>query len=359
MDMVTGILFVIGFFLLVGGAELLVRGASSLAVTAGITPLVVGLTVVAYGTSAPELAVGVQSALTGSADIALGNVIGSNIANVLFILGLSSLVTPLVVSRQIVRQEVPFMIALSLLVLLMGWDGVISRLDGTILVLGGIVYSVYIIQVSRQESKANQTVGGDDLPAPVSGIKAILLQLALVATGLCLLILGANWLVNGAVVLAHYFGLSELIIGLTIIAVGTSLPEAATSIIATMRGQRDIVVGNAIGSNIFNILLVLGSTAMVAPQGIEIAPSALYFDIPIMIAVAFACLPIFFTDYSIDRWEGALFLAYYIAYIIYLILNASYHDLVPLFDTVMLLFVIPITVITIGLSVRQAIKTHH
>ncbi len=360
MDNITLILFIFGFVLLISGAETLVRGASRLAVAAGISPLVVGLTVVAYGTSAPELAVTVQASFAGQTDIAIGNVVGSNIANILLILGISASVIPLAVSRQLIRWDIPVMISLSILMLLMGLDGKISRLDGIILFTGAVAYTVLAIRQSRQETLAIITKS-TDLPATAtSKIKPqqVLYQLALIVIGLGLLVLGSRWLVNGAVAVARLLGASELIIGLTIVAVGTSLPEIATSIAAGIRGERDIAVGNAVGSNIFNILLVLGLCSIVAPNGVDVSIPALHFDIPVMIAVSIVCLPIFFTGYEIARWEGFLFLGYYLAYVVYLLLNATHHRALPAFSMIMLTFVVPITGITLLGLVIRAIRTN-
>ncbi|MCB0168283.1 MAG: calcium/sodium antiporter [Anaerolineae bacterium] len=356
MSLVTLTFFVAGFVLLVYGAELLVRGASKLALAAGISPLVVGLTVVAYGTSAPELAVSVQSSFAGAADIALGNVVGSNIANVLLILGISAIIAPLMVSLQLVRLEVPLMIGLSALVLLLGLDGRIGRVDGLLFFMGGVVYTVLTIWQSRRETaarKKEQPIDPTIEPSPV-GAKQVLWQLGLIAGGIVLLIVGANWLVNGAVALANHFGVSELIIGLTIVAIGTSLPEMATSVVASLRGERDIAVGNIVGSNIFNILIVLGLSGAVAPEGIGVSPAALRFDIPVMIAVAFACLPVFFTGNIIARWEGALFLGYYLAYVSYLILSNTHQSILPAFNLAMMAFVMPLTTVTLIVSVIWA-----
>ncbi|MCB9101568.1 MAG: calcium/sodium antiporter [Anaerolineales bacterium] len=364
MSLLTLTLFVAGFVLLVYGAELLVRGASKLALASGISPLVVGLTVVAYGTSAPELAVSVQSSFAGAADIAVGNVVGSNIANVLLILGISALIAPLTVSLQLVRLEVPLMIGLSALVLLLGWDGRIGRTDGLFFFAGGVAYTVITVWQSRRETAARKkeqpvdpTVDNKPIGAP-----QIFFQLGLIAGGLVLLVIGANWLIDGAVTVATHFGISELIIGLTIVAVGTSLPEMATSVVASLRGERDIAVGNIVGSNIFNILVVLGLSGAVAPAGIGVSSVALNFDIPVMIAVAFACLPVFFTGSIIARWEGALFLGYYLAYVSYLILNATQQPILPAFSWVMMAFVMPLTTITLVVSViwawRQRIDIH-
>jgi cation:H+ antiporter len=343
MDMITTGLFLLGLVLLIAGAELLVRGASNLAAALRVSPLVIGLTIVAYGTSAPELAVSVQAGINGQGGLALGNVVGSNIFNVLLILGLSASIAPLVVARQLVRADVPLMIGVAFIFLLLALDGGISRLDGLVLFAGAISYSAYTLIQSRKERdppvKTPTTDEQRRAPWPV--------QILALLAGLGMLVLGSEWLVNGAVMFAESLGVSELIIGLTIVAAGTSLPEVATSVLASMRGARDIAVGNVVGSNIFNLLSVLGLTALVSPEAIPVPASALAFDIPIMLAVMVACLPIFFTGYMIARWEGLLFLGYYIAYTLYLILNATHHAALPFFDAVMLLFVLPITAITL------------
>lgn len=351
MTLLTGILFVLGLVLLIGGAELLVRGASALAGRFGISPLVIGLTVVAFGTSSPELAVSILSAWGGQPGIALGNVVGSNIANVLLILGLSALVAPLVVARQVIRMEVPLMISLSVGLLLLALDGVVGRFDGALLFGGVLIYTVWAIRRSRRE--ASDAADADE---PGGGPSSLTQQLVFIAVGLVLLGLGSNWLVDGAVAVAQTLGISDLVIGLTVIAVGTSLPELATSVLASMRGQRDIAVGNVVGSNIFNILAVLGLTSLVAPGGIPVAASALTFDLPVMTAVAIACLPIFFTGHVIARWEGAFFLLYYLAYTVYLILTATEHQALALFGEAMLFFVVPLTLVTLGISLWRGYR---
>jgi cation:H+ antiporter len=272
MDAGTLILFVLGLLLLVIGAEALVRGASQLAARSGVSPLVIGLTVVAYGTSTPELAVSVQSGLSGQADIALGNVVGSNIFNVLFILGVSAMITPLVVAQQLVRLDVPLMIGVSFLLAMLARDGRIDRLDGIALFAGIVAYTFFAIRQSRKESRRIKEEYAKEFgagPSPAGGRVAF--HVALIVLGLAALVLGSGWLVNGAVMLAKWWGLSELIIGLTIVAAGTSLPEVATSVIASMRGERDIAVGNVVGSNIFNILAVLGLSSLVAPNGVSVS----------------------------------------------------------------------------------------
>jgi cation:H+ antiporter len=348
MDSATLILFGLGFVLLIGGAEALVRGASRLALAAGLSPLVVGLTVVAFGTSAPELAVSLQSSLTGQADIAVGNAVGSNIFNILFILGAAAVITPLRVAQRLVRLEVPLMIGVSALLWALTVDGRLGRLDGSVLFAGMVVYTVFAIRQSRRESALvkREYAAEFDTRGPAS-YRDLIVQGALILGGLAALVLGARWLVRGAVLLARTFGLSELIIGLTIVAAGTSLPEVATSIVASLRGERDIAVGNVVGSNIFNILAVLGLAAIVAPNGVVVSSAALSFDIPVMIAAALACLPVFVTGGAIARWEGALFLAYFVAYTLYLVLNAVGHDAAVQLTTVMA-FAVPLTAVTLA-----------
>jgi len=336
-----------GLILLVGGAEIFVRGASRLAHALGISPLVIGLTVVAFGTSAPEVAVSLQSALSGSADLALGNVLGSNICNVLLILGLSATVAPLVVAHQLVRLDVPVMIAVALLVPLLGADGRMGAIDGSLLLAGALAYTGFLVIQSRRENVSTPLSSESAGARSATPRREWASQLAMIAAGLALLVLGSRWLVTGAVSVAQAFAVSELVIGLTVVAVGTSLPELATSVIATLRGHRDIAVGNVVGSNIFNVLLVLGAASFLAPDGIPVAAAALRFDIPVMIAVSVACLPIFFTGFRISRWEGLLFLGYYIAYVTYLLLASAEHETLPLFSSVMAIFVVPLTVITL------------
>jgi cation:H+ antiporter len=350
----TLILFAVGLIILILGAESLVRGASRLASSVGISPLVVGLTVVAFGTSSPELAVSIIASVSGKTDISLGNVIGSNIFNVLFILGISAVIVPLAVSRQIIRLDVPIMILCSILVLALGLDGSISRTDGVLFTAGIIVYTTFLISKSRKEN--DKTSDEFAREYEVRGKKTILLDLALVAGGLGMLVLGSRWLVNGAVLIASHLGLSELIIGLTIIAAGTSLPEVATSIIASIRGERDIAVGNVVGSCIFNILAVLGISGIAAPHGIPVSESALRFDIPVMTAVSIACLPIFFTGNVIARWEGKLFLLYYAAYTTYIVLDSTGHHFERTFTYAMVWFVIPLTVITLAVLVIRSVR---
>lgn len=344
------LLFALGLITLVIGAEGLVRGASRLAVSFGISPLVVGLTVVAFGTSAPEMAVSVGSALGGTPDIAIGNVVGSNIANVLLILGIAAIIAPLLVAEQIIRQEIPIMIGASVLLMVMALDGSINRFEAFVLVGLVIAYTVFLVRQSRRASKAIEDEFASEIPTS-NWDRHWAVQALLVVAGLGLLVLGADWLVSSAVSFARTFGVSDLVIGLTVVAVGTSMPEIATSIVAALRGQRDIAVGNVVGSNVFNICAVLGVTGLIAPGGLPVSEAARNFDLWVMLAVAFACLPILITGREIARWEGGVFLGYYAAYTAWLVLAAQQHASMQAFSGVMLGYVMPLTVVTLVVSI--------
>ena len=348
--------FGLGLLALVLGAEALVRGASRIAGSFGISPLVVGLTIVAFGTSAPELAVTLGSAYSGYGDIAIGNVVGSNIFNVLFILGLSALIMPLLVDQKLVREEVPLIIGVSLLLWILAADGELSRGEGLLFVLLLVSYTFLLLVRSRRETKAVQQeyAGAVVSPNDSGWDRHVLIQILLVVGGLFLLVVGARWLVDAASTFARHLGVSELVIGLTLVAAGPSLPELATSVLAAVRGQRDIAVGNVVGSNLFNILGVLGVSAVAAPDGLPVSQQVLEMDLPIMVAVSIACLPVFFTGNLIARWEGGLFLGFYLAYSGYLFLLAGQHELQSEFKVAMVFFVLPLTAVTLlVLAVRQ------
>jgi cation:H+ antiporter len=349
--MLNLLLFVAGLVALIVGADLLVRGASKLALSFGLSPLVVGLTIVAFGTSAPEVAVSTGAALTGQTGLAIGNVVGSNIFNVLFILGLSALVTPLVVNVQLIRQEVPIMIAASALVLVLALDGVLGRSDSALLLALLLAYTVFLVRQSRAQSKAaaaEYTASFGRLAGSGGWDSRLPGQLALIGGGLALLVLGSGWLVDAAVVFARAMGVSDLVIGLTIVAAGTSMPEVATSVMAALKGERDIAVGNVVGSNIFNLLGCLGIAGLASgAAGLPVAAAALNFDLWVMLAVALACLPVFVSGREIARWEGALFLGYYVAYATYLVLAAQQHAALPMFSGAMLSFILPLTLVTL------------
>jgi len=344
------LMFLGGLLTLISGATLLVRGASRLALSLGISPLVVGLTVVAFGTSAPEMAVSVGAVLDGRVDIAIGNAVGSNILNVLFILGASALIAPLVVNIQLIRQEVPIMIGASLLLLLLGLDGRISWFDGLLLFGLLLAYTGFLVVQSRRETQAANDEYAEAL-APAAAAtwdSSPLVQVSLLVAGIGALVLGSQWLVDAAVAFAKDLGVSDVVIGLTVVAAGTSLPEAATSLTAALKGERDIAVGNVVGSNTFNILGCLGLSGLAAGgTGLTVPPSLLAFDIWVMLAVALACMPVFLTGHEIARWEGAVFVLYYVAYVAYLILAAQQHDALRTYTLAMTGFVLPLTVVTL------------
>jgi cation:H+ antiporter len=345
--MLDAILFLVGIGLLTWGAELLIRGAGAIAARFGVSPLVIGLTVVALGTSAPEVVTALMAAATNHGDMAIGNVIGSNIFNILVVLGGVVVIAPVTVQQRLVRIDVPLMIGLSLLVLVMALDGRLGFFDGAVLLIGFVAYSYLTIRSSRTEERAVVAEYAEAF-GRAERRGALAADLARAASGMAALALGSYLAVDGAIALARLAGVSELVIGLTVVAASTSLPELATSIVAAFRKEHDIAVGNLVGSNIVNILLVLGTIGVAAPGGTPVAPAVLRFDLTVMIATALACLPIFATGYRIDRWEGFLMLAYYFAYLAFVLLNASGHDALPAFSAVMMGFVIPLTVVTLA-----------
>lgn len=361
--MMATLLLLAGLALLVLGAELLVRGASRLALTFGLSPVIVGLTVVAFGTSSPELAISVQASLSGQADIAVGNAVGSNITNVLLILGLSALITPMLVDQRLVRLDVPLMIGASVLLWALAADSSISTVNGLLLCGLLMAYLAFMIyQARRQNADSKALSETAELSSKPTWDRHWGVQVLLVLAGLALLVVGSHWLVEGAVTIARALGVSELVISLTLVALGTSLPELATSVLAALRGERDIAVGNIVGSNLFNILGVLGISAAVSPSGLAVAPSVVAFDLPVMVAVALACLPIFFTGHVIARWEGGLFLAYYLAYTAYLILMARQHDALEPLSAVVGTYALPLTAVTLlvlALRCRRSPDCHN
>lgn len=363
------LLLAIGLVLLVVGADGLVKGAARLAASIGIPSLVIGLTVVAFGTSAPELAVSIRSALAGQSEMAIANVVGSNIFNVLFILGLAAIITPLAISRQLIRQDVPLMVLASMLVFYMIRDGVLSRLDAGILVVLLLAYTVFLfVQGKRTEateraSGANNSVApsasgevlsdaasteqDDEVDALIRGTHPTWQNLLWIIGGLACLVAGANLLVNSAVNIARAFAVSEAVIGLTIVAVGTSLPEVMTSIVASIKGQRDIAVGNVVGSNIFNLLAVLGVSGVLSSNGLAGNEQLVQQDFPVMLAVALLCVPLFFTGAILSRIEGALFFILYLAYTLFLIGGALLAPWLASVQGIIVYALIPLTVVVV------------
>ncbi|MCA1929994.1 calcium/sodium antiporter [Rheinheimera sp.] len=312
----TWIMLLVGLVLLVVGADLLVKGAARLAGSFGIPALVIGLTVVAFGTSAPELAVSVKAAYSGQAELAIANAVGSNIFNVLFILGAAAMISPLIISRQLIRQDVPIMVLVSVLAMWMTFDGSITRFEAAILAAGLVGYTWFLFR----QGKANGLDTADEEVEAMLKAKVPAWQnLLLLVGGLVLLVLGSRFLVDSAVEIARAFGVNEAVIGLTIIAAGTSLPEVVTSVVATLRGERDIAVGNVVGSNIFNILCVLGISGLVSPVPLLAGEQMATVDIPVMVGVAILCVPLFFIGSVLNRIEGLLFMLLYVAYTWYLV----------------------------------------
>ncbi len=302
-----------GFVILILGANLLVRGATALAIRAGITPLVVGLTVVAFGTSSPELVVSAKAAWTGQGEIALGTVIGSNICNIVLILGLASLIRPIEVHLQVLRFDLPVMILVTLLVSGMLFMDTLSRLHGAFLLAGIICYVVWTIYAARREPESPEAHEFADEAG--NGPRQLWALLVFLIVGALMLAVGSEFILKGAIELASAWGVSQAVIGLSIVAAGGSLPELATSVVAAAKGKGDIAIGNIIGSNIFNLLSVLGTAALVRPiqiTGID------YVDVTVMIFVTVLLFPLMRTGFVLKRWEGAVMLVIYVGYVVYL-----------------------------------------
>ncbi|QRY50842.1 calcium/sodium antiporter [Mycolicibacterium septicum] len=322
--------FVVGLVALAIGAEVMVRGGAQLASRLGISPMLVGLTVVSIGTSLPELAVGVTAALEDSGELAVGNIAGTNVVNILFILGLSALIRPLAIERRTLRFDLPVMAGAAVLLWVLAVNGVLSRLDGLILVCGAIVYTVVLIQMSRRESRATVAEYAQAFPAapePGEATKRVggktVQHVAMTVTGIAVVILGAEWLVGGAVGIAREFGVSDALIGLTVVAIGTSAPELVTTIVSTVRGERDIAVGNLLGSSVYNILLILGITCLVPANGLALTHNLVWIDIPLMVAASLACIPIFVSGRRVHRAEGAAMVTAYLGYLVFLLTTQS------------------------------------
>jgi cation:H+ antiporter len=339
--------------LLVVGAEFSVRAAVRLAASLKVRPLIIGLTVVAMGSSAPQMAVSLQAALSSSPDISVGSVVGSNIFNVLVTLGLCALIIPLRVARRLVRVDIPLMIGASLLVFALSYNGELSAFDGSVLLASLLAYLLILARHSRRNVQKTSPI-----QHPASRAQQ-LISLATLVLGLGLLVLGGHLLVQAAVVIAEDLGLSERVIGLTVIAGSTSLPALTTSLIAALRGERDIAVGNVIGSNLFNLLGVLGLTALIAPSPLSISPNALDFDLPVMLAVAALCLPVFYSGYRVTRAEGLLLLALYLAYGLHIVSFTTGMPLAEKLERLMNYFVLPLLAALILFSTVRAWRRQH
>lgn len=346
---------VCGLLLMIIGAQLSVRAAVALAALLKTRPLFLGLTVVALGSSAPQLAVGLQAAFTDSTDIAVGSVIGSNIFNVLVTLGLSALIIPLRVARQLVRVDLPLMIAATALVAALAWNGELSALDGVVLLLG---MAGYLFVVVRQFAHGARHVPRTDLE-PRRRIGPLLGRLVLMTCGLALLTFGSHLLVGAAVSVAQDLGLSERVIGLTVIAVATSLPALMTSLVAALRGERDIAVGNIIGSNLFNLLGVLGITALTSTGPLSISPNALDFDLPVMLGVAALCVPLFYSGYRITRLEGLLLLGLYAVYGLHIVSFTTGMPLAERLERLMIHYALPVIALCAVVGTVRAWRRQH
>jgi cation:H+ antiporter len=344
-----------GLVLLGVGAEGLVRGASRLAGRLRVPPLLIGLTIVAYGTSAPETAVSAAGALAGRGDLVLGNALGSNVFNGLAILGAAALVAPLAAQARIVRIDAPLVVAATLAVAALAWDGRLGRLDGSLLLVAGLAYTALIARAGLRAARADarhEAPASDAAERPTGGAAAV--DVAAVVVGLALLVAGSRLLVDGAVTIARGAGLSELVIGLTVVAAGTSLPELGTSILAAARGQRDVALGNLVGSNLFNLLIVLGVGGTLAPGGLPVPSGVATIDLPIALGVALVCLPVAFTGARIARWEGAVLLGFYLAYLAWLLADASGHAQADDLAAALVGFVVPLGAVAfVTLAIRE------
>ena len=359
---VTILLFIAGLAALIFGAELFLKAVDHFGLKWGVSPLIMGLTVVAFATGAPELAISLKAALNGSADLVLGNIIGSNIANILLILGITALIAPISITGRIVRVDVPIVIAASATLYFLARDGELSTFDGVVLLLGLAAYSFYTfihIKNSRKQGEEDDEIFDyDEDPEDLAkGSWFYIKNIGLLLIGLALIVFGSDWMVDSAVAIATVLGMSELVIGLTIVSIGTSLPEVATSLSAARKGKADIAVANVLGSNLYNILLTLGLTLVIAPNVLDVSPQAIALDLPFMVAVSLGCIPIFIAGFNLTRSDGFVFLLYYTTYLAYLVLLALNNPIIHIIETGMLFGVVPLTVIYMIWRIFQFRKT--
>jgi len=350
----SSLLIVIGIVLLVIGADALVSGASRIAQRFGIPPLIVGLTIVAIGTSMPEITVSTTAAMGGNTQLALGNVVGSNIFNVLLILGLSSVILPLLVQVSLVRQEVPVMVGFSLLLFILLFEGSLSKPEAGLLLVLGLSYVFLLISQARKAVRLDQDMVLNSIEP--SGLMSRVPVFVLIALGLIGLIGGAQLLVHGASEIALSLGVSDLVVGLTVVAIGTSLPEVAASVAAVLRGERDLAIGNVVGSNVFNIAFCLGLAGLVAPDSLVAPAQLLAFDLPVMVIVAVCLLPLIITDYQVSRLEGVLLLVWSAIYLIWTILKATAYPMVDLYTDIVLFGMFPLTILFLIMTVLNTLR---
>ncbi|WP_291474446.1 calcium/sodium antiporter [Corynebacterium sp.] len=327
------ILLILGFAVLVVGGELLVRGATAVSVRMGISPMVVGLTVVAIGSSLPELAVGIDAALRGSTGLVTGNIVGTNIVNLLLILGISAAMRPIRSGRQTMRLDLPAVVIVAALLLLLSLGGSLGRTSGVLLLVVGVIYTGLILWYVRQQARRpepaaapdNVVEAGTDAAAAADtagrpGWLSILRDIAYLVVGIGTVILGADWLVTGAIDIASELGVSDTLIGLTVVAIGTSAPELVTSVVATMRGHASMAVGNLIGSSVYNIVFILGLTVVISPDAIPVESVVLQVDMPVMLGVSLLVATMFRTGRRVTRREGLLLVLSYLVYLSYLVM---------------------------------------
>lgn len=319
--MLTTILFIIGFVLLVKGADFLVSGATGLAYKYSIPPIVVGLTIVAFGTSMPEFVVNMVASFSGNTDLSIGNILGSNIGNIFLILGVSAIIYPLTAKRNTIIKEIPFSLLAAFCVFVLANDimfkngpaNVITLGDGLLLLSFFAIFMYYIFGIAKEEKNHNETE--EDRVDNWSNLKIYFS----IFGGLVLLVVGGKWIVDGAIYFANILGMSEKVIGLTVVAIGTSLPELATSVVAAMKKQSDIAIGNIIGSNIFNIFWILGVSALVAPLTFDSTANIDIFMVMLASVILFATMYVG-KKHVIEKWQGALMVLIYVIYLTYLLM---------------------------------------
>ncbi|REL38821.1 sodium:calcium antiporter [Rhodohalobacter sp. SW132] len=336
--------FIAGLTLLIFGAELLVRSSSRLAASVGISKLVIGLTVVAFGTSAPELAVGIEAGLNDQSDILLGNVIGSNLTNTLLILGLSALIIPLKVHKNLIRFDLPVMIGSTILLIFLAYNNVLSTFECLVLIFFLFAYLVALVRFSGKTDFTKKETLQAGSPW---------LNLLFTVIGLVMLIAGARWLVESATIFAEMAGVSELVIGLTVVAIGTSLPEIVTSVFAALKGEKDLAVGSIVGSNILNILSVIGISGLFIPE-IPVQEALIRVDLMVLLGISVLCLPFFYSGKIINRTEGAILFTSYLLYLAYLYLDSVQSNLLEIFTDLIFYAVIPaVTIYALGAVVLE------
>lgn len=318
--MTTDVLLLLaGLAVLVFGAEVLVRSGTNLAARLGISPLTIGLTVVAIGTSMPELAVGIDAAARGNPGLAVGNIVGTNLVNILLILGLSALIAPIPIARRTLYFDLPLMTVSALAVYFLGRGEMLSTRDAWLLLLIGVLYTVGVVILGRREQNGSaKSTLATESESSSTPTRSAFKDVSLLLGSLIVIVIGADLLVRGSVSIAANLGVSDVVIGLTIVAIGTSAPELVTTLVATFRGQRDIAIGNLIGSSVYNIAFVLAITTIVVPGDMPV-PAAIRIDLAIVALVSLACIPVFLTHKTVTRIEGALFVLAYCAYLGWLI----------------------------------------